>query len=402
MNKASRVVLLGCISLTAVASANLEERIEALELSAQMSEQQNKLSLGGYGELHVNSKQDGGDSTFDYHRAVMYVGYQFNDWIRLNSEIELEHAKAGKGPSDADGGNDAAEGYVLLEQFSLDLYLTDTFGVRLGRTLAPLGIVGPRHEPPLFYGVERTDMEKYILPSTWSIDGAGIFGDLSENVSYELYAVGGLDSSGFTLDDGIRGGREAEYAGAEKLSYTGRIDFHGIEGLRYGAAFYQGSTDHGMKGTDGSSEDDNKILPGSEVSILSADFEYESGAFTLNGLWAAGSHDGNGVGSKDYTGAQDFGGYYITAGYTLWQGNGKFAESSITPFVRYSVYDTAENEGGDYERTQVTYGVHMLLSEQVCLKLDYQDNSNHGSGLIDENGKGIPDQVNFGFGFILQ
>ena len=96
MNKASMAVLLGCISLTAVASANLEERIEALELSAQMSEQQNKLSLGGYGELHVNSKQDGGDSTFDYHRAVMYVGYQFNDWIRLNSEIELEHKAKGR------------------------------------------------------------------------------------------------------------------------------------------------------------------------------------------------------------------------------------------------------------------------------------------------------------------
>ena len=80
-------------------------------------------------------------------------------------------------------------------------------------------------------------------------------------------------------------------------------------------------------------------------------------------------------------GAQDFGGYYLTAGYTLWQGNGKFAESSITPFVRYSVYDTAENEGGDYERTQVTYGVHMPLSEQVCLKLDYQDNSGNGSSV---------------------
>ena len=37
-----------------------------------------------------------------------------------------------------------------------------------------------------------------------------------------------------------------------------------------------------MKGVDGG-------LAGSEVSILSADFEYESGAFTLNGLWADGS-----------------------------------------------------------------------------------------------------------------
>ena len=138
-----------------------------------------------------------------------------------------------------------------------------------------------------------------------------------------------------------------------------------------------------MKGVDSG-------LAGSEVSILSADFEYESGAFTLNGLWADGSHDGKGPSLS----AQDFGGYYLTAGYTLWQGNGKFAESSITPFVRYSVFDTAENEGGDWERTQVTYGVHMPLSEQVCLKLDYQDN---GGGSKASH----VDMVNFGFGFIL-
>ena len=63
--------------------------------------------------------------------------------------------------------------------------------------------------------------------------------------------------------------RVGEYAGAEKLSYTGRIDFHGIEGLR-GSCFYQGSTDHGKKGDDAGL--------GGEVFILSADFEYESGA----------------------------------------------------------------------------------------------------------------------------
>ena len=50
----------------------------------------------------------------------------------------------------------------LLEQFSVGLQVTETTAIRLGRTLAPLGIVGPRHEPPLFFGVERPNLEKYI------------------------------------------------------------------------------------------------------------------------------------------------------------------------------------------------------------------------------------------------
>ena len=67
----------------------------------------------------------------------MYAGYQFSDSIRLNSEIELEHSKS-------------TVGYVLLEQFNIGIDLSETTTAILGRSLAPMGIVGPRHEPPLF------------------------------------------------------------------------------------------------------------------------------------------------------------------------------------------------------------------------------------------------------------
>ena len=74
----------------------------------------------------------------DYHRVVLYAGYQFNDWIRLNSEIELEHSKAGAGDEIELGTGEefdaAAAGYVLLEQFSVDLQVTESTAIRMGRT----------------------------------------------------------------------------------------------------------------------------------------------------------------------------------------------------------------------------------------------------------------------------
>ena len=256
-----------CMSVAVITSADLEDRVSVLENQASLQALENNLSFGGYGEFHATRKS--GNSYGDYHRVVMYAGYQFSDSIRLNSEIELEHSKS-------------TVGYVLLEQFNIGIDLSETTTAVLGRSLAPMGIVGPRHEPPLFFGVERPNVEKYILPSTWSIDGVGLTGDLSENISYEVYAVGGLDASGFTASDGIRGGREAAYQGLESPSITGRVDYYGIDGLRVGASMWSGSSDFGEKGVDAAT--------GTEVSISSLDFEYEAGALSVNGLWASGDH----------------------------------------------------------------------------------------------------------------
>ena len=358
MRKVVLAVFLGCIGVAAVAVADLEERVSKLEAAADLEAQTSRLSLGGYGEFHATRK--GGDSYGDYHRVVMYAGYQFNEWIRLNSEIELEHSKAGAGD----------QGYVLLEQFNVDLQVADTTAIRLGRSLAPLGIVGPRHEPPLFFGVERPNLEKYILPSTWSIDGVGLVGDLSENISYEIYAVGGLDSSSFNETEGIRGGREAEYPGLEKPSITGRIDSYALENLRFGGAFYQGSTGFTTKG------DDNKD-PDNEIQILSVDFEYEYGPFSLNGVWVTGKHDGtnklmeNTDKSPSYDGVAlpetDFGGHYVTVGYEVWRSG----EKAIIPFIRLSEYDTHEASASNKsESEETTIGLHIPLSDQFVIKVD--------------------------------
>ena len=55
------------------------------------------LSIGGYGEVRLrtfhNTDDDDRDNIYDALRAVLYVGYKFNDnWV-MNSELEFEHAR---------------------------------------------------------------------------------------------------------------------------------------------------------------------------------------------------------------------------------------------------------------------------------------------------------------------
>ena len=115
------------------------------------------VSLGGYGELlYENFSSEREDGTpadsrdqFDALRAILYVGYKFNDQLLFNSEIEVEHADE-----------------IFLEFAYLDYRLSDNLGIRAGMILAPLGLVNELHEPPVFLGTERTVTETRIIPTT--------------------------------------------------------------------------------------------------------------------------------------------------------------------------------------------------------------------------------------------
>ncbi|HSR87596.1 MAG TPA: hypothetical protein VLL07_01475, partial [Pontiella sp.] len=187
--------------------AALEQRLQDLSDEIELREMESSnafnplegFRFGGYGEVHANFEENG-DSVFDIHRLVLYVGYDFADWIVLNTEIELEHAYA----------TDGAGGEVLVEQLYVDFLLSDAINVRAGRILAPLGIINQNHEPTLFFGVERPAVDKYIIPSTWSLDGIGLFGAPAEWLNYQLYVAGGLDGSEFNGEDGVREGRIKE------------------------------------------------------------------------------------------------------------------------------------------------------------------------------------------------
>ena len=119
-----------------------------------------KLHLGGYGELHYNDTEtDGGSKSrsVDAHRFVLFFGYDFTDKVRFRSEFELEHAIAGEGQV----------GEIELEQMYVEVDMTDNTSIQTGVILVPMGILNENHEPPTFYGVERNDVEKYLIPTTY-------------------------------------------------------------------------------------------------------------------------------------------------------------------------------------------------------------------------------------------
>ena len=86
--------------------------------ASQVYRSKGGLSIGGYGEaVYTNLTADKGTSrdSADLLRAVIYLGYKFNDWIILNNEFEFEHASTGEGSE--------VKGEVSVEFSQLDFLL---------------------------------------------------------------------------------------------------------------------------------------------------------------------------------------------------------------------------------------------------------------------------------------
>jgi hypothetical protein len=348
-----------------------------------------RFHLGGYGEMHANFGEGDAADQFDLHRLVLYLGYDFADWIRFHSEIELEHAFAS-----SDSG-----GEVSVEQAYVDFLAWPALNFRLGRVLTPLGIVNAKHEPPTFNGVERPSFAKYIIPTTWSSDGVGIFGSPASWLQYELYVVGGLDGSELSAKSGIRDGRIKERPSLHEPAVTGRLDFFPLAGreaafgqqLRLGVSGYCGGLDNGNKGKDPGL--DGRIL------IYSADLEYTIGKLDVRGAIAHEVIDGareigNGTASEIF-------GWYLEGGYHIWPEawkKGKFRESDAVAFVRFDWIDTqhrmpdgiARNPAG--RRREWTLGLNFYLTPNFVLKADYQIRD-------DDSGEGLANLLNIGAGW---
>jgi hypothetical protein len=363
------------------------------ELSAPVKQSGNLpagLRLGGYGEIHANFQRDSDGDQVDFHRVVGYLGYDFAEWIKFHSELELEHAFA------ADSGDGSHGGEFILEQAYFDFLFGDLVNVRAGRVLTPLGIVNKKHEPTTFNGVERPSFAKYIIPTTWSSDGIGIFGNLAEGISYEGYVVGGLDGSGFSAKDGIRGGRIKERASLNDPAVTGRLDFWPLLGsekdhdLRIGVSGYFGGLDNSNKGRDSGIDGD--------ISIYSADFEYSVNRWDFRGAVAQTIIDGaKEIGNGT---AEEIFGWYAEAGYHIWPETwkkGRFANSDAVVFGRYDNFDTqyempkgvARDKADD--REEWTFGMNFFATRNLVLKADYQMS-------YDGNGDGS-DRYNLGIGW---
>jgi len=209
-----------------------------------------KIHIGGYGELHYNDTEtDAGSKSksVDAHRFVLFFGYDFNDKVRFRSEFELEH---GLVKDTADGTNG---GEVELEQMYVEIDVTDQTTIQTGVILVPVGIMNETHEPPSFYGVERNDVEKYLIPATWWAAGVKVSHKLNNGLRFEAMISEGLKGSTAGY---IRGGRQkSASATANDLAYTARVTYTGIPGLKT-SIFYNRQSDFTQDSSDNIEEMD--------------------------------------------------------------------------------------------------------------------------------------------------
>lgn len=380
---------------TGLESAQDKDEIKTLVAQVMADQQKDpslsRFSFGGYGEIHANFSEGSvnGQSKdqIDIHRLVALVGYDFADWIKFKSEIELEHAFV----------DDDTKGELELEQAYVDFLLSDLANVRVGRVLTPVGRTNQHHEPTTFYSVERPNFDKYIIPSTWWSDGVGLFGNLAQNLSYEAYLVAGLDGSKFS-NDGIRNGRIKDVPSLNDMAVTFRLDYYPFmesasgcgKNLRLGGSFYQGGINNGVEGKD----------PGKsgELTIYAADFGVRVSDLELKGAVAFEEIDG----AQGLTAgvAEEIFGYYLEAGYHVlpaaWKA-GRLKHSDAVVFARYDKQDTQHGmpagvaANPDKDRQDWTVGLAFYPVPNLVLKADYQ--------VLESEGADPDNAINLGIGW---
>ncbi|HEX9147605.1 MAG TPA: hypothetical protein VF958_00460 [Thermoanaerobaculia bacterium] len=332
------------------------------------------VSIGGYGEVlyqnfateRENGSKSGRTDTIDLARAVFYFGYKFDDHFLFNSEIEYEHATTGEGAEE--------KGEVSVEFAYLDYLARPEVNVRAGLLLLPLGFVNELHEPPVFLGARRPEVERRIIPATWRELGIGVFGDAGP-FAYRAYLVNGLDAGGLDAASPLRearqGGAEAR---AEDFAVTARLDFTGVPGLLVGAAGYSGGSAQGRE-VAGRSFD-------ARVTVLDAHAEWrwrgiQARALAVRGTIgdAADVNRSNGFTNEDSVGRR-FTGTYVEAGYDVLFGR---ASGSLVPFLRWERFDTQDEVPAGFASDPAndvrlwTVGLQYRPIPQVVVKLDYQD-----------------------------
>jgi len=339
-----------------------EATISAVERFSASPAASKKTTFGGYGEVHYNNLEiDDSSKTkeaIDFHRFVMFTGHQFTDSIRFFSELEVEHSLSG----------DGNPGEVELEQAYIEWDATENLTAKAGLFLMPIGIINETHEPNTFYGTERNNVEKNIIPATWWEAGAAINGDITEGLSYDLAA-----HSGLYIPEGKykpRDGRQkVAQAKADDMAFTGRIKYTAIPGLELAASFQHQSDVRQGEGVpiDG--------------TLFEAHIAWKRDSFQLRALYAQWDFD-DAINATEM-GADEQTGLYLEPSFKL--------NEKLGLFARYSAWDNTAASNTDSEITQFDVGINYWLHPNVVFKFDYQNQDAPGE-------KGY-DGVNLGLGY---
>jgi len=323
---------------------------ENYDVVSKTTEWFNNTSIGGYGELHYQnrSNEDGSHKEeADFHRFVLFFGHEFTEDLRFFSELELEHSISG----------DGKEGEVELEQAYIEYDFNDNISAKAGLFIMPVGIMNETHEPATFYGVERNEVEKYIIPATWWEAGVGGTYRVNNGLSFDAVVSTGLDMDN---DFSIRGGRQkVSKQKANNPIVALRTKYTGLPGLELaGTVLHQ--TDMGQ--SDNSSHGSVDIGSGTlyETHAIYS-HALGPGVFTGKALYSRWDID---IDDSNQQAAETQYGWYLEPSYRM-----PTSAGDIGIYGRFQKMDYYDEKEKNYDVWEA--GANWWIHEQVVLKANY-------------------------------
>lgn len=351
--------------------------------TAAPQSEETRLPVSGYMELNFSKPQQQ-DAVLDFRRFVLLFGHSFSERLKFWSEIEVEHALV-------EGAEEKGE--LEIEQAYVDFLLHPAINLRGGMLLTPMGIINERHEPPSFYGVLRPQVDTVIIPSTWFDTGAGLFGDLGKGFSYRFYGMAPLDATGFTAEEGLRGGRQkGSQALVQGWAQAARLEYRGVPRLVLGTSFWSGKTGFNLQSVNPS------------LRIFEFDGRYRRNRLEWRGQFVASSlthaRELN-LALERQTGinpnmAKQMRGFYLEGAAHILPSQNRY---DLVGFARYENFDTQHRMPPgflplkQFDRSLWTLGASFYPHPDIAVKADYQILRNESQAV------GAPNQFNLGLGW---
>lgn len=381
----------------------IKEQIKA-EIKREIKEEDKSLfkwsnfSLHGYGVVNYYNHDYDTDPNlkdkFDSERLNLYLEYKFTDKISFKSEIEFEHGGTGS-TVELDTQEEFGEfeqeiekgGEVKVEQAHINFQINQYFNIRAGRMKVYFGLHQSLDTPNRYFTTHRQEMENEIIPLGWYENGIELYGTIAKRFNYRIWVVNGLDASGFSSRNWIKGGyqQKFEMVNGESFAFVGRLDykfgthkdtFIGLSAYLNDAAANRPKDD--MEET-------------AYVSIIEGHVSYNEGNLRFNAMGLYGNLENsnivsqknanlsNNLGAKRTPVGKNAIGISAEIGYNILPLLNVGSKQLLYPFARYDYYDTMADVEGNvvdnprWERSAITGGLNWFVHPQIVVKAHYSD-----------------------------
>ncbi len=369
--------------------------------SAQAGADSTSFELSAYGTMlfeHYNfgadqkSFPDGAQpdsrSIVDINKVVFEAEYHFSPQTELEIELEIEHGGTGSAmeleyeefgeyESEVEKG-----GEIILEDVYIKHKFDDTWSIKAGHFVIPIGHANRNTEPLGYFGVRQRESETMLLPASWhetGVEASATFGILQASVG----VVNGLSSTGFSSRNWISGGHQTrfEYVQATDLAVYGYVSAEIISGLTLHASAYTGNT------TNNRPKKDMEGISG-QVLIVESAAEYYTEELSIRAGGMSGTlTNSDAISAKNQrlssalevprTPVAECAVYmFVEAGYDISSLLG--FESPLFVFAGFEHYNsmnstvsgmTADNR---FERNIYRFGLEYRASNDIALKADFK------------------------------